>query len=132
MDIINMNDSSSNNNNSITSLPVPTAGSTATTTTNPSPLSGLLLLITCYLAWPWLYELAMSAAALLVAGGSLLAQLLLLLVGLAGVLLSPAVGFIFVYLVGCLVFLQGTICLISIVIVFSTVIHLSTQFSYIL
>ena len=130
MDIINMNDSSSNNNNSITSLPVPTAGST--TTTNPSPLSGLLLLITCYLAWPWLYELAMSAAALLVAGGSLLAQLLLLLVGLAGVLLSPAVGFIFVYLVGCLVFLQGTICLISIVIVFSTVIHLSTQFSYIL
>ena len=122
-----MNDSSSNNNNSITSLPVPTAGSTATTTTNPSPLSGLLLLITCYLAWPWLYELAMSAAALLVAGGSLLAQLLLLLV-----LLSPAVGFIFVYLVGCLVFLQGTICLISIVIVFSTVIHLSTQFSYIL
>ena len=125
MDIINMNDSSSNNNNSITSLPVPTAGST--TTTNPSPLSGLLLLITCYLAWPWLYELAMSAAALLVAGGSLL-----LLVGLAGVLLSPAVGFIFVYLVGCLVFLQGTICLISIVIVFSTVIHLSTQFSYIL
>ena len=132
MDIINMNDSSSNNNNSITSLPVPTAGSTATTTTNPSPLSGLLLLITCYLAWPWLYELAMSAAALLVAGGSLLAQLLLLLVGLAGLLLSPAVGFIFVYLVGCPVFLQGTICLISIVIVFSTVIHLSTQFSYIL
>ncbi len=88
-------------------IPAMESAGTTTIATNPSVLSGLLLLVTGYLVWPWLYSLLMSAAALVVSGGTLLLQLPVLLAGLAGMLLSPAVGYIFFYLASCLVFLQG-------------------------
>jgi hypothetical protein len=98
-----MNGNSMAKNSYMTSS-IPVASGATTTTTNSSPLSGLLLLITCYLAWPWLCQLIALPAALLLAGGSLAAQLL---GGLTGMLLSPAVISIALYLVCGLIFLQG-------------------------
>jgi len=76
----------------------------STTATNPSVLSGVLLLVALYGAWPWLFPVLLSAVALAATGGSLLLQLPVVLVGQ---LFNPAVGLVFVYLVACLVFLQG-------------------------
>jgi hypothetical protein len=76
----------------------------STTATNPSVLSGVLLLVALYGAWPWLFPVLLSAVALAATGGSLLLQLPVVLVGQ---LFNPAVGLVFVYLAACLVFLQG-------------------------
>ncbi len=76
----------------------------STTATNPSVLSGVLLLVALYGTWPWLFPMLLSAVALAATGGSLLLQLPVVLVGQ---LFNPAVGLVFVYLVACLVFLQG-------------------------